>query len=120
MGRVYYNKLIRDTIPAIIRSKGGSYSVRKLRAKEFDEALFKKLVEEAREVRDAKGKKELESEIGDILMIIDEIKRRRKISDRDIQRAQSDNLKRKGGFAKRLFLEWSSDEGCERDKQRDS
>lgn len=120
MERVYYNKLIRDAIPGIIRDKGGSCGIRKLRTKEFDQELFKKLVEEAKEVRDAKGKKALESEIGDILVIIDEIKKRKKISSRDIQKAQQDSLKRKGGFAKRIFLEWSSDEGYKRDKCRKS
>lgn len=109
--KIFYRKLVRDTIPEIIAKSGAEYSVRTLRAREFDVELLKKLSEEADEVKSAKTRKEIISELGDVLDVIDEIRRRKKISDTEIATARKASLDRKGGFTKRLFLEWSADTG---------
>lgn len=111
MKKIHYNKLIRDKIPEKIIKKGSTLKTRKLSQKEFIIELLKKLVEESQEIVNSKNKEELTREIGDTLDIIEEIKKVYKISNADIKRAQRESFKIKGGFKKRLFLLWSSDDG---------
>jgi predicted house-cleaning noncanonical NTP pyrophosphatase (MazG superfamily) len=47
--RTNYNKLVRDRIPEIIQVAGQEYSVEVMAETEFQQALRKKLVEEAQE-----------------------------------------------------------------------
>jgi len=67
MKKIYYNKLIRDKIPERIKESGGDFKIRKLRAKEFKKELMKKVAEEATGLLTARTKKELISELADIL-----------------------------------------------------
>lgn len=82
--KIFYRKLVRDAIPAIIAKNGAECSVRTLRAKEFDAELLKKLSEETDEVKSAKTRKEIVSELGDLLDVIEEIRKRKNIFDADI------------------------------------
>ncbi|TSC60182.1 MAG: hypothetical protein LiPW15_60 [Parcubacteria group bacterium LiPW_15] len=111
MKKKYYNKLVRDRIPEKIRSKGKDCEIKKLKSKEFETELLKKVGEEASGLLSAKNLEELISELADILAVIDEIKKIKKISQKQILEAMQSNFKRKGGFDKRLFLFWSSDVG---------
>ena len=111
MKKIYYNKLIRDEIPAKIKRNGGDYEIKKLSKGAFEQELLKKVGEEATGLLAAKTASELASELADILAVIDEIKRTKKISNAQISKSLKDNFKRKGGFKKKLFLVWSSDTG---------
>lgn len=53
MGRIEYNKLVRDRIPEIISDQGRNYSTQILSDADFELALREKLVEEAVEAMDA-------------------------------------------------------------------
>ena len=48
ISRIYYNKLVRDSIPARIEAKGEHCGVREITdVQEFQQELFKKIKEEA-------------------------------------------------------------------------
>ncbi|MDD2807591.1 MAG: nucleoside triphosphate pyrophosphohydrolase [Patescibacteria group bacterium] len=111
MKKITYHKLIRDKIPEVIAAHGSQAKTKKLNAKDFEIALLNKLSEEAREVVAAKSKIELTFEVGDVLDVLDEIIKLKKLKPADIKKARQINLARKGGFKKRLFLLWSSDDG---------
>ena len=111
MKKIYYNKLVRDNIPRVIISRGGTYKIKKLKKKEFEKELLKKVGEEATGLLAAKNINELISELADTIAVIEEIKKFKKIRERQIDKALEANYKRKGGFAKKLFLVWSSDTG---------
>lgn len=51
--RLIYNKLVRDLIPELIERDGRSLRVETLSDADFRTALLDKLLEEAREARDA-------------------------------------------------------------------
>ncbi len=111
MKKIYYHKLIRDKIPEIIKKSGGDFEIEKLKTKDFNKELIKKVGEEASGLLTAKTKEELTSEIADVLDVIEEIKKFKNITSQQIRKAQQKALRIKGGFKKRLFLVWSSDTG---------
>ena len=76
----------------------------------FFKELLKKVGEEASALPGIRRKDELIKEIADVLDVIEEIKKAKKISTREITAAQKEAQKLKGGFKKRLFLVWSSDD----------
>lgn len=108
--KVYYNKLVKDNVPEIIHAAGSKCEVRELSEEEFEKELFEKIKEEAGEVIAAKDNEELTREIGDLLDVIDEIMRLKGISRADVEARRAASLMKKGGFKKRLYLVWSSDE----------
>ena len=111
MKKIYYNKLIRDGIPEKIRRAGGEFAAKKLTPKKFEKELLKKVEEEASALPQAKNKKELVEELADVMEVIDEIKRLKKISSPEIKKAQRAKAKKWGVFKKKLFLVWSEDTG---------
>ena len=118
MKKIYYNKLIRDKIPEAIKKSGGDFKIKKLKGKDFEKELIKKVGEEADGLIGPKTKKELISELADVLDVIQEIKKFKRITSRQIEKAQKESNKRKGGFKKKLFLFWSSDTGYKTNERR--
>ena len=118
MKKIHYNKLIRDRIPDKIRKSGGISRIRKLKKKEYERELLTKVGEEASALPKLTKKSELTSELADIIDVIEEIKKFKKIATSDIKRAQAVNLRKKGGFHKRLFLYWTSDTGYKTNERR--
>ena len=100
-----HNKLVRDNIPDIIKQGGEAPLARKLSAKEYKEALREKLVEEAREVKRAKGKEELVKEIGDIEEVLLALMDAHNIECKEVSALRRKRRKERGGFKKRIFLE---------------
>lgn len=111
MKKIFYNKLIRDKIPETIQARGSRCFTRRLTAKAFERALLKKIGEEASGVLAARTRRELISELADVIDVIEELQRLKRISAHELKTAQRANQQRKGGFKKRLFLTWSSDDG---------
>jgi predicted house-cleaning noncanonical NTP pyrophosphatase (MazG superfamily) len=118
MKKIYYNKLVRDKIPDVIIGKGSSLETRKLESAEYETELLKKAAEEAGGLMSARNKQELAHELADLLAVIDEIKRHKKISTVDINTAKKANMKAKGSFSKKIFLVWSSDDGYQTNERR--
>jgi predicted house-cleaning noncanonical NTP pyrophosphatase (MazG superfamily) len=109
--KIYYNKLVRDKIPEVIKKSGGVAEFKKLSGKQFETELLKKVGEESTGLLSTKSKKELISEMADVVAVIDEIKKFKKIKDSELKTAMEANMEKKGGFKKKLFLVWSEDTG---------
>lgn len=109
--KIYYNKLVRDKIPQVIKAANGEAEFRVLPPKEFEKELLKKVGEESTGLLSAKSKKELVNELADVIAVIDEIKKFKKIKENELKTAMKANFEKKGGFKKKLFLVWSEDTG---------
>lgn len=116
--KIYYNKLVRDKIPEIIKSKGAKGKFRKLTPKQFKKYLLLKVGEEASALPTIKSKMEIANELADIIEVIEEIKKLMKISEKEIKNERKKNFDKKGGFDKRLFLIWSEDTGYKTNEKR--
>lgn len=111
MKKIYYNKLIRDGIVSIIKNRGSTLEVKKLNREEFEKELLRKVEEEAGGIAQAKNKQDIIAELADLLIVIDEIKKVKKIGVKELKMALRENMRKKGGFKRRLWLVWSSDDG---------
>jgi predicted house-cleaning noncanonical NTP pyrophosphatase (MazG superfamily) len=112
MSRVYYNKLIRDAIPEKIKENGETCEVRVIEdGQEFEQELLKKVMEEAQGLSKTRSREAFLSEYADLAVVLDALTKTLEFSEADIKLAIEENVKEKGRFDKRLFLNWSSDEG---------
>ena len=110
MARVYYNKLIRDRIPAKIEDKGEECAVRFLDDdQEFQQELLKKIVEEGTALSRVRSRDEFLSEYSDLMIVLDELTKLMEFSPADIKTAIEGNIAKKGGYKERVFLHWSDD-----------
>jgi len=99
-----YNKLIRDRILEIIRQAGEKPYWRVLNKKEYINKIKRKVLEEAKELTEARDKKEIINEIVDIQELIDVLVSQLSLKKSIIKRQQKIKNKKRGGFKKRLFL----------------
>ena len=111
INKIYYYKLVRDKIPDIIKKSGGLAKFRKLTSGQFEKELLKKVGEESSALPRVKSKKELIDELADVVEVISEIKKFKKITEKQIKAARKTNMDKKGGFKKKLYLVWSEDTG---------
>ncbi len=110
--RVYYNKLVRDNIPEIIRAKREECEVRQISdMQEFQQELFKKIKEEATSLAMVRTKEEFIGEYTDLMVVLDTIIKQLEISDTELAEARKENLLRKGDYKHQHFLLWSEDVG---------
>ena len=107
MGRVIYNKLIRDKIPEMIKADNCNPKTRIMDEKEYYIELFRKVVEEGKELAEIKNnKKELIKEISDIYEVIDAIIEGYGLDTAEIKSVKEKRRKERGSFKKKLFLEY--------------
>lgn len=109
MKKVFHKKLIRDKIPKIIEASGGKYEVRVMEEEEFESELKKKLAEEASELLET-PREDLLNEMVDVLELLKSLTEFYKIDFKLVEKKQVEKRKERGGFKKRLFLIWSSQE----------
>ncbi len=107
--KYYHNKLIRDKIPEFISASGDGFETRIMDEDEFERELRKKLVEEAKEVSEA-TESELKNELADVLELTKSIAEHHGIDFKDVEEYQVDKRRKRGGFKKKLFLIWSTDQ----------
>lgn len=101
-----FNKLVRDRIPEIILANGDKPKTRKLSKKEYKVALLDKVVEEAKEIAETRGKRdELIKEVGDLEEVLMALMDAYKISCQETGVVRRKRKKERGGFGKRIFLE---------------
>ena len=96
----FYNKLIRDNIPEIIRSKGGQAQVRTLADDEYQIYLEAKLDEEVEEYH----KDHSAEELADILEVVYALADAKGISREALMEVYRKKRDERGGFKKKLFL----------------
>ncbi|MCK5212152.1 nucleoside triphosphate pyrophosphohydrolase [Candidatus Parcubacteria bacterium] len=107
MSRKIYNKLIRDKISEIIKEDKRNPKIRIMDEGEYRQELFNKVVEEAKELMGTNGeKKEMIKEIGDVYEVIDTIIKAYGLSKDEIKEMQDKRRFERGGFEKKLFLEY--------------
>lgn len=111
MHKIFYKKLIRDNIPEKIEARGAAYQTRKLSAAEFKVELLKKVGEEASSLPALTKRSEILEELADVAEVIAEIQRLFDITDAELRQKRKEHMISKGGFSKKIFLEWSGDDG---------
>ncbi len=111
MARVYHNKLVRDLIEEKIKNLGEEYSLRTITDdKEFEAELKKKVLEESIEITKSSTREEFIKEYADLMIVLDTLTKKLEISPAEIEVALTENIKQKGKYENRHFLNWSSDE----------
>lgn len=107
--RIYYNKLVWDKVPDVIREKGKECEVRTLENDEFEIELLKKVEEEASALPETASQQELIDELADVITCIEYIKEVKGISELELADALERHARRKGRFENKFYLVWSSD-----------
>lgn len=107
----YYNKLVRDQIPASLIAKKLKFETRIiLNNDEFTQLLKQKLLEEAHEVQAAGGRDEVLKELADVLEVVQTICDSSGITLADLEAARVAKSQTRGGFSDRQFLVWAEDD----------
>lgn len=110
INRIYYNKLIRDNVPAKIKAKHQNCDIRKITdVQEFQQELFKKIQEEAAALSMCRSKELFLEEYSDLMVIIETLIRQLEIPKEDLIKARKENLLTKGGYKHGYYLNWSDD-----------
>ena len=107
--RIYYNKLVWDNVPDLIKEKGKECEVRTLDDEEFEIELMKKVEEEASALPETASRQELIDELADVVTCVEYIKNIKKITELELADALERHSRRKGRFEKKNYLVWSSD-----------
>ncbi len=100
MGIKSYNKLVRDRIPEIIRSKGGVPITSILTDEEYRVRLNEKLMEEVREYLEDQNIEEL-ADIYEVILAILSIQN---VSFEQMREIALVKRKERGGFEQKVFL----------------
>lgn len=98
-----YNKLVRDDIPAYIRTKGGTPVYHVASESEYWEKLKEKLSEELKEFTDA----ESAEEFADLLEVMDAVADYKGFDRERIQAIRKQKADERGVFRKRIILDES-------------
>jgi predicted house-cleaning noncanonical NTP pyrophosphatase (MazG superfamily) len=108
--RVYYNKLVRDNIPAKIEGKKEACEYRKITdVQELQQELFKKILEEASSLAMVREKETFIEEYCDLMVVLETLIHQLGISRDEIVAARKDNLIKKGAYKHGYYLQWSAD-----------
>lgn len=105
--RTYYRKLIRDRIPEIVEARGLRCRTRRLSPAAYARALKKKVIEESRELLDARGRDEVLNELADLRELLDACRRTLGVGPGAFERIVKEKRRARGAFRKRLFLEYT-------------
>lgn len=110
VNRVYYNKLVRDNIPAKIEAKRQKCEIRTITdVQELQQELFKKIEEEASSLSKSRTKEEFLEEYSDLMVVLETLIRQFEISKEELIAVRKNNLITKGGYKHGNYLHWSDD-----------
>lgn len=98
---VRYDKLVRDNIPEIIKSKGKECITRIAEQQEYTDKLKQKLLEEVNEYLESGNKEEL-ADIEEVLLAIYE---NEGITKSEVEEIRKNKFNERGGFSKKIILE---------------
>lgn len=99
------NKLVRDEIPRIFKECSIECSPITLDNESYVIELKRKVVEEAKEVLDAKTTEELIEEIGDLQEVIQSLINALNLDNEKIKQVREEKKRAKGGFSDRLYID---------------
>ena len=100
MGKIVYDKLVRDKIPEIIEASGKICETEILSEEEYLKMLDKKLEEELAEYR----KDQTVEELADLLEVLYAVAKARGYSVEELYRVRDEKKKARGGFDKKILL----------------
>lgn len=103
MGRIY-NKLVRDSIPNIIKAKGEEPIIKILGDDEYKTELEKKLIEEYKEVLESSGEARVE-ELADMLEVIKALAKLEGKTLQEVIIIANEKSSKRGAFDEKIFLE---------------
>jgi len=106
MSRKIYNKLIRDKIPEIIKSKGKVPKVSVLTEEKYRKALKEKMGEEVKELLEAKTNNDILNELADIQELIKAIAKNHRITIKAVENKRKKKKRERGSFKKKIFLKY--------------
>ena len=110
INRVYYNKLVRDNVPAKIKTNQEECEIRKITdVQELQQELFKKIQEEASSLAMCRTKAELLEEYSDLMVVLETLIQQLEISNEEVLAARKENLLKKGEYKHGYYLHWSAD-----------
>lgn len=95
------NKLVRDKIVESTEAQGGVVNYKKLSGQKLTDALVKKFIEEAEELKVSELSVD---ELADLKEIIEQIAKDLKIRDKELTAAQAEKRVKNGGFTKGHFI----------------
>lgn len=95
-----YNKLVRDKIPEIIKSKGGTPITHVADDDEYWQKLKEKLTEEVNEFIESDN----EEELADILEVLNAIFDFKKIDRIKLEALRIEKVNRRGAFKNKIIL----------------
>jgi predicted house-cleaning noncanonical NTP pyrophosphatase (MazG superfamily) len=98
-----YNKLVRDRVPEIIKNSGNNCETKILSDEEYQQALRKKLIEEATEAATA-SPEELVKELADLYEVIDTLIASNGLDETNIRSQQEQRREKRGGFQDKIQL----------------
>jgi predicted house-cleaning noncanonical NTP pyrophosphatase (MazG superfamily) len=99
-------KLIRDHLPRILRSKGIGLNERIMDQEEFLSRLKDKFLEEAQEVNSCQNLEDLSEKLADMLEVIQSIAKATGLSMHQIEQKRLEKLKTKGGFDCKIYCNY--------------
>ncbi len=97
----FYNKLVRDNIPEIIKNNGQTAYLSILDEEQYYNELKKKLLEETNEFLESSEVEEL----ADIVEVVDALAKAQGSSLENVIEIKNKKSSKNGKFEKRLFLE---------------
>ena len=110
INRIYYNKLVRDNIPAKIEAKHQKCDIRKVTdVQELQQELFKKIQEEAASLAMCRSKESFLEEYSDLMVVLETLIRQLDITKEELIEYRKENLVSKGGYKHGYYLHWSDD-----------
>ncbi len=98
-----YNKLVRDKIPGYIQSKGDRLKFHIADETEYCIKLFEKLIEEAKEFKEARSLEEC----ADVLEVLDTLVTFLHFDRKKLESVCTQKREERGAFEKRIILEES-------------
>ena len=98
-----YNKLVRDRIPRVIEADGHKCKIHEATPEEFRLKLNEKLQEEIAEFLTAPNAEEM----ADILEVLETMRKEYRIDLDDVRYQKESKMVNKGGFERKLILEWT-------------
>lgn len=105
MPKFKFNKLVRDKIVDNQIASGALPKYRILSDAEHKKQLILKVIEEAKEMIQAR-QEELASEIADVQQALDDFKEKCNLTNKDIAEAQQAKIDKNGAFKKGIFVEY--------------
>lgn len=96
----FYNKLVRDKIPAIIESDGKTCVCEVLPDTDYYKLLDEKLNEECAEYQESKSPEEL----ADILEVVYAIAATQGLTNYELELLRKDKVDKRGGFVQKILL----------------